>query len=438
MLFTFLLIIILLKVSGTLSSQSTSTCTNNRMCLPLSDCEEVRENVEKGASLNYTKSVFCGYFHEPLVCCDKDCVTPNGNYGKSVPLENCSHLQSNQQSTDKKEKKFLLESRINETHVCCNKNENNYKSVPPAPVVSRNETLKPLTSSCTTLNGENAKCVHISECDTYTKRLNGTDKEFQYVNESFCGWWKEPMVCCGDVDAYKETYASNLPKPQECGIWVEESHRDIPPWLAVIENIDTKKICAGAVINHEYVLATIECTGKDYKKLNIQIYECINNQNAENCSFQGRELKLFPHNKYLYSEDTGIVLIKLNRSIKGIYPVCLPQDELPISEEIYLMHLEELNSKLTITQFQTLTVPTYSCYAEMKFYYEKIICLRSKHICDGTKRQFLQSSLLLKKDNTWYLEGLFNKQNNCYGYTNDYLNSIYVYKFVPWIKSNIS
>lgn len=64
----------------------------------------------------------------------EDCVTPNGNYGKSVPLQNCSHLESNRQSTDTKQKKFLLESRINKTHVCCNKGENNYKSVPPAPV----------------------------------------------------------------------------------------------------------------------------------------------------------------------------------------------------------------------------------------------------------------------------------------------------------------
>lgn len=124
-----------------------------------------------------------------------------------------------------------------------------------------------MTSSCITLNGEKAKCVHISDCEIYKKRLNGTDKEFRYVNESFCGWWKEPMVCCGDVDIYKETYISNLPNPQECGIWDESSHSSIPSWLAVIENIDTKKICAGAVINHEYVLTTIKCTGTDFRKL---------------------------------------------------------------------------------------------------------------------------------------------------------------------------
>lgn len=50
---------------------------------------------------------------------------------------------------------------------------------------------------------------------------------------------------------------------------------------------------------------------------NIKIDGCINDQNAKTCNFQGRELKLFPHNKYLHDEDTGIVLIKLNQSIKG-------------------------------------------------------------------------------------------------------------------------
>lgn len=103
------------------------------------------------------------------------------------------------------------------------------------------------------------------------------------------------------------------------------------------------------------------------------------------------------------------------------------------------MHLEELNSKLTMIQFQTLTIDNNSCYAELKFYYEKLICLRSKHICESTKKQFLQSSIFLKENDRWYIEGLFNKDNyNCYGYTNNYFNAIYVYKFVPWIKSNIS
>lgn len=48
-------------------------------------------------------------------------------------LGNCNSLEANKYSDDPKKLKFLAESYLNDSHVCCNKNENEYKFVPSAP-----------------------------------------------------------------------------------------------------------------------------------------------------------------------------------------------------------------------------------------------------------------------------------------------------------------
>lgn len=45
-------------------------CVEGFTCIPLSECSEIEALVEDDNILDYAKTLLCGYFHEPYVCCN--------------------------------------------------------------------------------------------------------------------------------------------------------------------------------------------------------------------------------------------------------------------------------------------------------------------------------------------------------------------------------
>lgn len=125
-------------------------------------------------------------------------------------------------------------------------------------------SFAPLNRRCTTPNGQIANCTHIDECEAYKKAAIEPDDYFSFVNDSFCGYWRSPMICCGKESYYTESYTTRLPDDNKCGLWDEEG---IPPWVVLISSSSFTDFCAGVLINDEYVLGTVSCIGEEPKKM---------------------------------------------------------------------------------------------------------------------------------------------------------------------------
>ncbi|KAF5298248.1 hypothetical protein FQR65_LT09759 [Abscondita terminalis] len=208
---------LLLFVIGS-SVAEINKCKDNFKCIPFNECEEIKSSIESNSLIDYILTFSCGYFHEPYICCARDCQTPNGNYGQLVTLGNCPSLKLDENSYTISKIEFLKDSFVNETHVCCHKNETTYRLVEPAPTEEAEFETDPFDWSCTTPNGESANCTHISDCPSYVEASVEPNEYFRFINDSFCGYWKQPMVCCGEVSHYQETYANNLPDANDCDV----------------------------------------------------------------------------------------------------------------------------------------------------------------------------------------------------------------------------
>ncbi|XP_031332997.1 phenoloxidase-activating factor 1-like [Photinus pyralis] len=411
--------------------ENNTICYRDLNCIPLSECEEIIDFVNVDNYTNYARSLSCGYFHEPYVCCNRNCITPNGSHGRMVLLQNCPNLEKNTLPQHKNKQKFLKDSFVNETHVCCNRNEDGYKTVLPAPI----DDLANNALACVTPNGENAKCTGISSCSAYAYVASKTNQHFGFINDSFCGYWQSPMVCCGTVSAYKENYAANLPKEDVCGIWNSLSHDGIPPWVGMIEVSNShENMCIGALINHQYLISTPTCAGSDEKKLIVKFGNCITNSSYRSeCRFKVKQIKTFPLYNYLHSDDTGIALLKLagTTTKSNRMPICLPENPLPIRQRVNIHGLEMFGAtKIVGNSILGTTLFNDDCDFGTDL---KYICLRRENV-----GFFPYRYIVAKSDNRqWYLEGIFNwKDWKVASHENIY--SVYVYKFVSWIKSNIS
>ncbi|KAK4881501.1 hypothetical protein RN001_004820 [Aquatica leii] len=410
-----------------------NTCRENFKCIPLTECNEIKSLIESNNLVNYMQSLSCGYFHEPYVCCARNCETPNGNYGQIKTLNNCPRLKQNEFSNNLSQREFLNDSFVNNTHVCCGIDEDEYKLVEPAPIELPND----LKLSCTTPNGEHANCTHINDCPSYLEAAAEPNKYFQFINDSFCGYWKEPMVCCGSTSYYKETFTNNLPENYQCGLWDTNLHKNIPPWLAVISSTEFVDVCVGVLINHYYVISTTICTGKDHKKLNVRFGECIvNNRFNSQCNNEVALLKPFPLQKFVHADDIGVVLLKLKKFVNAFTtPICLSRGQLPVYQEVQIMGLTRFNNLIINDKGITATTTfTDDCYFGTNF---KYICMNSNNI-NTIRNQSPHQYVVLQLDNgRWYLEGLFNWRSWDESISN-YFHAIYVHKFIPWVKSNVS
>ncbi|KAF5305581.1 hypothetical protein FQA39_LY01672 [Lamprigera yunnana] len=347
-----------------LSVAEINKCTNNLQCIPLSECDEIIGLVHSDDLLDYVQSLSCGYFHEPYICCARDCKTPNGNRGRLKIYKECPSLKQNEHLNNENKKQFLKDSFINETHVCCGYKEDEYKSV-PAPPDDEQSDLSNLT--CVTPNGDYAKCTQINDCPSYIEAAAEPNEYFKFINDSFCGYWKEPMVCCGDFSYYKETYADNLPENSRCGSWNVTFNKKIqpPPWLVLISTNEFLDVCIGALINHQYVLSTVVCTERQYKKLKIKFGACIDNGNIkETCIANVIQIKIFPLQNFIRSTDTGVVLLKLDRSVPThILPICLSQVQLPILQEVKIVGMSMLKRHTIVDKVVPgETIFTDDCY----------------------------------------------------------------------------
>lgn len=116
---------------------------------------------------------------------------------------------------------------------------------------------KPFNLTCLTPNGYIGRCTNIEQCEAYHIAETGTNEEFRFINDSFCGYWTEPMICCSDDVGYDEKFAHNVPQLETCGFWNDTS--SFPPWLAVVDSKNKLSFCLGALIHAEFVLTTTQC-----------------------------------------------------------------------------------------------------------------------------------------------------------------------------------
>lgn len=117
----------------------------------------------------------------------------------------------------------------------------------------------------------------------------------------------------------------------------------------------------------------------------------------------------------------------------GITPICLPDSELAIDEDVELTGIENVKSQWSSKIISTFTIDNSDCNFGNHL---RLICIKNSEICNVSKNPLFHYFLLKNNDERWALEGLFNRKR-CYGPNNNFLNAIFVYKFLPWIKSNI-
>lgn len=86
-------------------------------------------------------------------------------------------------------------------------------------------------SSCVTPNGASAICRSIYQCTTLLQVINTTDStQLRFLRESQCGYTREPLVCCGSLNNYRNVRPTSKPtaKPTQPSTTTQLKNPNIP------------------------------------------------------------------------------------------------------------------------------------------------------------------------------------------------------------------
>lgn len=341
---------------------------------------------------------------------------------------------------------------------------------------------------CLTPNGEQARCIPIFKCLSFTKILalkQFNPNQVRFLRESKCGSnLTTPLVCCGPEVNYKSVvedavtnFTPNNLIPEECGLQLAsrifggvDSESSEFPWLALLEfeELDGSKnfLCTGALISSRYVLTAAHCVAgrnvlQGTKLINIRLGEWDIKSADKNCTGTD-DLKIcnpmkinvgiesiHVHPNYNVTERyNDISLIKLNTTIiynDLISPICLPK------KDSYIFPGERLTvsgwglksySELATTK-QKVELPVVAT-SECSIAFQKVMKIKKqfcaggesgKDACAGDSGAPLMK-LSTEKIPRWSIEGIVSFGIGC-GLSGRYGVYTKVSEYLEWIHNTV-
>nr|ACF70480.1 serine proteinase [Rhodnius prolixus] len=222
------------------------------------------------------------------------------------------------------------------------------------------------SSSCTTLEGDNGRCINVRQCPPLLDLLRNSRHKpgvADYLKKTVCGYDRnDPLVCCPNQPDFQPSIFGSgrrttegtsplidnrdtLPSPPQCGkssvqkiriVGGQPSDLGAWPWLAVLgyrsnRNPTTQWLCGGALVTSRHIVTAAHCTrhpSLSLFKVRLGELDLDNNVNdgANPIDVNIERTIVHPsYNPQKYTDD--IAVLKLQNEVpfsRNIQPICLP------------------------------------------------------------------------------------------------------------------
>lgn len=341
-----------------------------------------------------------------------DCRTPNDVQGLCVEIKTCKKLYDQILLDNKETFEFIRESRCDPhkddtlPKVCCGPDIN-----------FTNVTNESFEQSCTTPNGESARCVSLQSCKIFYDYILSPDRNAEidrYLVASKCGEDSTgyPLVCCGSHTKFQ----SILPDRTKCGyqedfkvLGGEDTDISEFPWLALLQQTTTAGVkrwgCGGSLISTRYVLTAAHCSATSKVTLvrlgewNLDTSEdCVGSGSYRSCTKPPQDIaaeNVILHPEYTRNKQgvfNDIALIRLARAAvynQFVQPICLPlpQERSPIGARAFIAGWGAVSLKQGYSPVkQKLRIPVVELQTCTDVYGKYGVTLNDKMLCAGGEK----------------------------------------------------
>ncbi|CAH0558761.1 unnamed protein product [Brassicogethes aeneus] len=348
--------------------------------------------------------------------------------------------------------------------------------------------------SCKTPNGENGICQRINSCEIlYDAVLTKNQRQIQFLKDSYCGYDRTALVCCGSVANYESRLSfqplsstsssainnnnrnSILPDRSICGIQSdnkilggEKTGLEEYPWMALLQYRKNrrgplKSSCGGALISSRYVLTAAHCVTGTIKTavgdlVNVRLGEhntdtnpdCIQIRGYESCNDLHLDVEVEhyeAHSNYdpvKRTNDIGLVRLKTDvQFTEFVKPICLPEPNEHSTTGTRLVvagwgQTESARSSSSKLKVEVPVVDNRNCARKFSAYnlqiQESQLCAGGVKLKDSCKGDSGGPLMAKAKNDTsqWYAEGIVSFGAAC-GEENWPAVYTRVSSFLPWI-----